>query len=711
MSESTLILTDQQSLLLSQFAYFNLNYGGKTPQQAANDYVANNYTLKDIINDWQTNRVFEESEQYGGITIEELCGNDGILDQIATDSVLGNLTLKGYVNNNPGNGGTDTGFVGYAFGDEDNTIFAFRGSEGSPAEATTGEQIAGFFGVDWRDNLATGLLGQSVQFADVEDFVNTYKGEENFVTGHSKGGMNALYACSLENVDITGKVFDAAGIDQALSLEARERLANSGVINYVAAGDIVGPMLYHSEERIWCYQKPWGSGPFAGHYTQVFDFNEDGQIITTARTVPSVLLELISQELTAMPYVLSPLLIPILDSADPYLQLVQHKLTLLEPIVKGKEDEIEATSQSLLDTIENHINEFSDDVKEKLSIAIQAYGDAKKLASEVSKDTVEIALTRINNAMKIANNYVDQAYELATDVGKEILSGCKQSIDVINNFWDQITNSVQDMFNLNEMFDSVFNDIKSLFNQAEIAVPPSSCPIILDLNGDGINTTDLASGAIFDLDANGFAEKVAWNSAKDGILVRDINLDGIINDGKELFGDHTILKNGSIATNGYLALADLDDNQDGIIDANDSAFNELKVWTDLDGDGYSLTHEIHTLQELGITAIATNYTAAGTVDSQGNIIFATGTYTKNDGSQGMTGDIYFDTDTFNTVYQATQTVPDDIKLLPDLQGHGVTMSLHQAMVNDSARTLKTLVEQFTNGTDQTTRKQIVTASP
>lgn len=47
-------------------------------------------------------------------------------------------------------------------------------------------------------------------------------------------------------------------------------------------------------------------------------------------------------------------------------------------------------------------------------------------------------------------------------------------------------------------------------------------PIVFDLDGDGIETTDLNnSGTFFDHDANGFAEQTAWVSPDDGLLVWD----------------------------------------------------------------------------------------------------------------------------------------------------------------------------------------------
>ncbi|MEW6620494.1 MAG: hypothetical protein AB1422_14355 [bacterium] len=86
-----------------------------------------------------------------------------------------------------------------------------------------------------------------------------------------------------------------------------------------------------------------------------------------------------------------------------------------------------------------------------------------------------------------------------------------------------------------------------------------------------METTHVKDGAYFDHDGNGFAEQTGWAGTDDGILVRDINGNGAIDDGKELFGDQTLLGDGTRASNGFQALAELDDNLDGKIDAGDAA--------------------------------------------------------------------------------------------------------------------------------------------
>jgi hypothetical protein len=75
-------------------------------------------------------------------------------------------------------------------------------------------------------------------------------------------------------------------------------------------------------------------------------------------------------------------------------------------------------------------------------------------------------------------------------------------------------------------------------------------PLILDLNGDGIKTTSVSGGVCFDSNADGFAEETGWITPGDGLLCMDRNGNGIIDDGKELFGNETILANGQKAANG-----------------------------------------------------------------------------------------------------------------------------------------------------------------
>ena len=65
-------------------------------------------------------------------------------------------------------------------------------------------------------------------------------------------------------------------------------------------------------------------------------------------------------------------------------------------------------------------------------------------------------------------------------------------------------------------------------------------PIVLDLDGNGIELTTLSGSNIhFDFAGNGFAERTGWVASSDGILAIDANANGIVDDGLELFGSPT----------------------------------------------------------------------------------------------------------------------------------------------------------------------------
>lgn len=165
-------------------------------------------------------------------------------------------------------------------------------------------------------------------------------------------------------------------------------------------------------------------------------------------------------------------------------------------------------------------------------------------------------------------------------------------------------------------------------------------PIILDLDGDGIQTTNSANGTSFDLNGDGNKQVISWtekqDSFDDAFLVMDKNGDGQINSGKELFGD----ANG--AANGYEELAKLDSNQDGKIDATDAAYKELKLWADMNKDGKVNEGEMKTLEEMGVSEISTQSTGEkGTVfDENGNDVSLKSTFVK-DGKTMESTDVYF----------------------------------------------------------------------
>ena len=252
------------------------------------------------------------------------------------------------------------------------------------------------------------------------------------------------------------------------------------------------------------------------------------------------------------------------------------------------------------------------------------------------------------------------------------------------------------------------------FNTAEI----TRSPLILDLDGDGVETTSESQGVYFDLDANGFGEHSAWAGKDDGLLVWDRNNNGQIDNGSELFGNNTLLSSGEKAANGFLALADLDENKDGIFDARDSAYAKLSVWNDRNSDGVVQEGELYTLEQAQVASMSLSFLEPGKLDANGEVPSAvvdgngnehrqTGTYTTTDGSVRSVNDVWFDVDGKNTVDGHLIQVSAEINALPELEGFGNVHSLRQTMARDSSGKLEGLVKAFAIEDDASQRQNIV----
>ncbi|AFV97424.1 MULTISPECIES: calcium-binding protein [unclassified Sulfuricurvum] len=179
-----------------------------------------------------------------------------------------------------------------------------------------------------------------------------------------------------------------------------------------------------------------------------------------------------------------------------------------------------------------------------------------------------------------------------------------------------------------------------------------SPPLILDLNTNGKTSVSLIdSHTYFDYSADGLKEHTAWIERGDALLVHDINNDEIINDGSELFGDKTKLADGSLATDGYAALAQYDINSDGVIDKNDTDFFQLKLWKDANQNGKTDAGELVDLSVAGVTSLSLN-TSDGSVYTQttenGNIITNETNYTTLSDT-GTMRDVWFKIDANDTI--------------------------------------------------------------
>jgi hypothetical protein len=147
-------------------------------------------------------------------------------------------------------------------------------------------------------------------------------------------------------------------------------------------------------------------------------------------------------------------------------------------------------------------------------------------------------------------------------------------------------------------------------------------PIIIDVDGGGYRFTSIADGVLFDIRNDGNPPQIAWTRANRELAFLAIDRDGngAIENGAELFGNHTPLQSGKLAGNGFEALAELDLSGDGIVDERDPGWSRLLLWTDRDHDRRSSATELQPVATSSILALRTDAQLLGRRDRHGNEI-------------------------------------------------------------------------------------------
>ena len=220
----------------------------------------------------------------------------------------------------------------------------------------------------------------------------------------------------------------------------------------------------------------------------------------------------------------------------------------------------------------------------------------------------------------------------------------------------------------------------------------ASCPLIIDMDGNGIKTISINKNVFFDLDNNLFAESTGWVDKGDAFLVWDRDNNGVIDSGNELFGNHTRLSSGKKAENGFAALAELDSNQDNIFDEKDEAWFKLQLWFDRNQNGISEAGELVKLSESGIKSINLSYNNTDHIDESGNHHRQRSSVSWKDGRKSEIADVWFDVNTAKAYSREEITISDEIKSMPNVIAFGNLLDLHSAM--EKNKILKHVIQEY-----------------
>lgn len=149
-------------------------------------------------------------------------------------------------------------------------------------------------------------------------------------------------------------------------------------------------------------------------------------------------------------------------------------------------------------------------------------------------------------------------------------------------------------------------------------------PLVINLDTNVASVSD--QKFFFDLDQDGTEEEISSLASGSGFLALDLNNDGAINDGGELFGT----KSGD----GFADLARYDADGNGWIDEADEIWDKLLIWTK-DEAGNDILYHLSDLGvgAIGLGSVSTEFSLNAAQDNQTNaLIRRTGIFLYENGN-------------------------------------------------------------------------------
>ena len=232
-------------------------------------------------------------------------------------------------------------------------------------------------------------------------------------------------------------------------------------------------------------------------------------------------------------------------------------------------------------------------------------------------------------------------------------------------------------------------------------------PIILDLDGDGINL--IASPDMdlsFAMSTHGNLLPTAWIEAGDGFLVMDKNHNQQVDDISELFSEFYTADQ----ITGLEALSTLDVNHDAQIDRQDSEFGQLSIWQDVNQDGITDAGELNPLSAWGINTISLEVDTIKTPVDGGSVILSSGTFHYEDGSQGAFAEVGLGVDDASEAQMTSEPGENDLLFYDELLiprgensdgSHGVLNKILNRVLLTNQQDTVDLREQSANSLDVT----------
>ncbi len=221
---------------------------------------------------------------------------------------------------------------------------------------------------------------------------------------------------------------------------------------------------------------------------------------------------------------------------------------------------------------------------------VEPYGEVPLELSDEDRSLIEL-LNRLLEALSGKKLKFQAPKKLLIQQNQSLMTGLKPLVltpqTAIRGFGLQITRSVQYSEEESMSFTSVgkvttadgrnisfgvdLNLSRSFVSESNLSFSTGALtdPLVINFGQEGAALT--AQKYSFDLNLDGKNDQISFTKSGSGFLVYDKNGDGIIGNGSEMFGPKT--------GNGFLELAQYDEDGNNWIDENDSIYDKLQIWT------------------------------------------------------------------------------------------------------------------------------------
>ncbi len=224
------------------------------------------------------------------------------------------------------------------------------------------------------------------------------------------------------------------------------------------------------------------------------------------------------------------------------------------------------------------------------------------------------------------NNFVMDADGIKSNVTARSTSELSLSLDVFQSETFEFSVS-ESSDNITGSFSISRQDELSFSATLQRESTEKADPLILNLDNTDFSFS-VESSVLFDLNADGQKDIISNLNTGNAFLAFDKNRNGVIDDGRELFGD------ASGAEDGFSDLASYDLNDDGLINAQDQLFDQLLLLS-FSADG---EQSLNTLSSERIESLSLYEEKEDVIYNGDNQLTSQAIFIRGDNTVGRIGD-------------------------------------------------------------------------